>query len=373
MQPSRQSVVVACAVLFAAVATGFLVASGDHGTRVETAAGMPSSGDAGLTVALPDGWRELPRVERADPTEVLVVGTADRPTGDPIQPCSGDNSVAVSRSAYVSIYEYRPGDTFASPARDFQYAPEMFQPRPTDIHSALTTGSDCPAPVIVPIEPSTNPPPAADTTLTSSPVDSPNTSPIVPPIALASNHVRELAFSDGGRSFVARIVSVDDLSGELLAQGFTVLNSLGVKASEVTPSTGDHGPADEASAKQQIIDAIDASFGTPSPTPNAVSVEGGHPFTDPAEKQRAGDIAQHADPLTRQAYAAAQEHKIVARIDWIAFDSPTHARLNFDLLVDGQPITANTSGDAVFEDGYWRIARHTYCEIAARGGVQCPT
>jgi hypothetical protein len=106
--------------------------------------------------------------------------------------------------------------------------------------------------------------------------------------------------------------------------------------------------------------------------PSAVSVEGGHPFADPEDAAAAAATARTSDTLTRKSYAASQQHKLVARINWIVFDSPIYARLEFDVLNDGELATATTTGYAVFEDGNWRIGRGTYCEIAARGGVQCP-
>jgi hypothetical protein len=385
-------------LLLIAAGGGAVLIGNTNGRRVQIAAGLGSNTEAGVSVTLPPGWQELPRTARTAPAEVLVVGTAPRPAGDPIQACVEGNALPGTHAGFLTLYEYRTDDPLVAPSGEAEYTRASFLPRPTDLqllHPMVT--SDCPIPTHLTNEPTTviDPPASAsgsaESTSTSAPVPASTTIEGPAPTtvtqasgALAINHVREIAFSEGERLFVARIVSVDDTSEDLLTQAFIALNSLVFQVPAVTATTTDGGESadkemaedkagpDEAAAKQAVTDAINAAFATPSPVPIAISVEGGYPFTNPADREAAAETAQHSDPLTRRGYEAAQEGKFVARINWIVFDSPTYARLNFDMFVDGQQMTATTTGYAVFEDGNWRLGRATFCEMVARGGVHCP-
>jgi hypothetical protein len=275
----------------------------------------------------------------------------------------------------VTLYEYQSGDDLIGPGGSSQYSMAAFQERPARFAtSERVLSGDCESPRSGPssslpvtgsfaqTDPTTTAPPA--TTVTSE-ASAPTT--LAGPVT--NNHFREIAFSESGRLFLARIVSVSDPTEELLDEGLAVLDSLVVEAVDKPP---EQAAPDEAAAEQAIVDAINAANGTPSPVPLAISVEGGHPFANPEDASAAAEHAANADDTTRSAYEASKDGKIVARINWIEFDSETRARLNFDLLVDGQQITVTTTGYAVLEDGNWRLGRETFCEIFSRGGVQCP-
>ncbi len=344
-----------------------------------------SSADASVSVELPEGWQQLPLISRLQPSEVLVLGTAARPAAEPIEACGIGDHQPAAPSAYVTIYEYGPTDVLTSPSGGYEYPPGSFGPRPDDFLALEGSAGSCPSafpPTLVLSEPEDEP---STSTSTSSAEPDPTTSTTVSPTTLVPptvtltmpvfvNHVFEIGFVDGGdRRFLARVIAVGDPNKALLDQGMAVLNSIAITTPSVTTTVPTLAGFDEEAAKQQIVDAINAANGTPSPVPSAISIEGGHPFADPADAEAAAEKAQNSDPLTRRSYAASQEGKLVGRINWIVFDSPTYARMNFDLLMDGELATANTTGYAVFEDGFWRLGRGTFCEIAARGGVNCPT
>jgi hypothetical protein len=60
--------------------------------------------------------------------------------------------------------------------------------------------------------------------------------------------------------------------------------------------------------------------------------------------------------------------KLKVRVNDFRFLSPTEAALSFDLLFNGQPITATTVGRALLVTGHWKVARATFCDIVGRGG-----
>ena len=360
------------------VAAGSIAAfGGGDGRRVEIAAASTvSSADASVSVELPEGWQQLDVVNRVDPTEILVVGTAPRPAGDPIQACTFNEGMPTTRSAFVTIYEYGDGDA-PNPFGEGFYPPDAFQPRSDDVTTWADRGhgGDCPN---VPLQQiynefaattSTSPLPAPDETAPTT-----STSIVLPeiPAELIVNHFREIPFTEQDRRFLARVVSVEDPDSELLEEGLAILNSLAVTAPDAPTTTTTVAPGfDEEAAKQQIIDAIVAANGGASSVSLNDSVEGGHPFADPDDAE---DAAAKAEAQNDPSYTAAKEDRISARINWVTFESPTYARVNFDVLADGQQITVTTTGYAVFEGANWRIGRATFCEIVARGGyLECPS
>jgi len=143
------------------------------------------------------------------------------------------------------------------------------------------------------------------------------------------------------------------------------LNSLRLTAAPTDttttlPSQGP-GPNDPAAARQAIQDAFNSAFDNTGHVPQADSVEGGFPLS--GASQQAGRNANPADIGA-----------IVVRINSLVFLDPTQADLNFDLLVNNQPITANTTGTAIVDGGIWRVGRSTYCDIVNRGGtITCPS
>jgi hypothetical protein len=282
------------------------------------------------------------------------------------------------------VYEYPAHGPFPSPSGGWEYPYDMFlQPRPTDFGSNYGTSNECDAtgrPIDLPILPdgSSAPLRAVDPTQPIDPTVTTGVEPTTSTVAPTTlpppvNHLREYAFAEADRAFLVRIVTVDDAGDDLLTQAFEIVNSLHVELPSVTTTTVDVGPPDKESARQEILDAFRAAFGASSPVAFADSVEGGHPLATEEQKKEAKEIAGNADELSRKAVEASERGGLDIRINWIEWDSPTRATVNFDLLVDGQPGTANTTGYAVVEDGHWRMGRGTYCEITARGGVQCPT
>ena len=392
----RRALISAALAAVVAIASGsaiVVLGDGASDTRVAIATTPTATNEAaGLSMDLPAGWKDLPRADTAAPTERLVVGTTSRPESDPIQACHPDNGAPLG-SAYVTVYEYLPGDDLNNPSHDGIYAPEAFQPRPADFATATQSSGDCAAPTsgappsetgapattVAGFAPAAGPPDsttAPESTAPQSTAPGSTEPPTTEPPA-TDNHFREIPFVDADRMFVARVVSTGDPSRKLLDEGIGVLNTLRVQQAE-TPTTtatttvpdvsttrppAGPGPSDEAAARQAIQDAMTAAYGGASPVPIDESVEGGHPFT--ASERATAATAPGAEP--------AVEGKIVVRINWLVFVSPTRATVNFDLLVDGAPITATTTGYAVFEGGRWRMGRETFCEITARGGViTCP-
>jgi hypothetical protein len=304
-------------------------AAGPQGVDVVTEV-VARNAAALASIGLPPGWESLPREETSEPVQVLVVGTAPRPDGEPIGGCDPSATLGTG-DAFVSIYEYLPEARLNAPDHESVYDTTQFISRPADFATVAPVGpSNCPD-----VE--------------------------------ANDHVADFAFIETGRLFVARVVTAADLDDARYREALRVLNGLEIAAppevttttdAKATPSTAvtvdEHGLA-----KQSITDALRGAFGGGGPVSNDAAIAGGFPL---------GEAAKAAARVGNESFIGV----IVPRVNWLTLDSPTHATVNFDLLIDGQVITANTTGEALRGDDAWTITAETFCVVVRRGGVTCP-
>ncbi|MEY9927301.1 hypothetical protein ABH926_001926 [Catenulispora sp. GP43] len=120
-------------------------------------------------------------------------------------------------------------------------------------------------------------------------------------------------------------------------------------SSSSAPSGGQ--PSDVAGATQQVKDAYNKFFD------NSISTA-----TKAAMVQNA---AQVQGLLTALA-AAANGEKSSIQVNTVTFDSPTHANVDFAILLNGQPALPHASGDAVYDasSGNWQVSDATLCKLA---------
>ncbi|MEX0666659.1 MAG: hypothetical protein WD598_18060 [Acidimicrobiia bacterium] len=280
---------------------------------------------ARASIALSSGWRELDLASTTDPAQVLVVGTAPRPENDPIDAC--DASIPAG-SGFVSVYEYLTGARLNSPDHQRVYDTTQFVSRPPDFADVAPPG-------------------------TGSCTD--------------GGQFADFTFLDGGRFFLARVVATADPDGERFQDAITVLNALEIAVPPDVTSTTAPGVTsttavtaeEEDVARQQVTDALRGAFGGGGPLTGDEAVVGGFPL---------GPVAAKAAAKGNESFIGV----IVPRVDWLVLDTPTHAAVNFDLLIDAQVITANTTGEALLVEGRWRITEETFCTIVRRGGITCP-
>jgi hypothetical protein len=382
----RVSVLFAAALVVAvAVASGIaLIPGGGREGSVRTASGagaVASNPSAGVSVRLPSGWRNLPRAKTTDPRELLVVGNAKRPTGDPIEGCLlGPNRTGASGSGsvYVSIYEYVPGQpltklsTGVPPVGSGPYDASAIQPQPADFATVSAVGGAA-------CNMGIRPPPGVIAATT-------------PPFVA---YLSQFLFRVGGRVLLASIASSGDPltvlhddgrygapDNSLFTTGLRALNTLAVSATRgkastapkpratvvipavttTTPtlprSTG-RPPRNPAEARKAIQAAYVAAFGYQS-TPQQVSdaVEGGFQLSPAMRAQ---------GPDSRNTVLGPP-----VRITALRFVDQTHAAVNFALALYDVQTSPITPGMAVLVDGTWKVARATYCGFANREGYTCP-
>ena len=64
--------------------------------------------------------------------------------------------------------------------------------------------------------------------------------------------------------------------------------------------------------------------------------------------------------------AAANGEKSSIQVNTVTFDSATHAKVDFAILLNGQPALPHANGDAVYDSasGHWQVADSTLCQLA---------
>lgn len=110
-------------------------------------------------------------------------------------------------------------------------------------------------------------------------------------------------------------------------------------------------PSDVAGATQAVKDAYNKFFD------NSISTA-----TKAAMVQNAGQVQALLTALA----AAANGEKSSIQVNTVTFDSPTHANVDFAILLNGQPALPHASGDAVYDStsGNWQVSDATLCKLA---------
>jgi hypothetical protein len=124
------------------------------------------------------------------------------------------------------------------------------------------------------------------------------------------------------------------------------------------PQATGPGPADPTGARQAIETAYRRVFESPAHRNNNRYLQGGAVLT-PSESAQL--VAGYGDILG----------KIRVRVNDFRFVSSTRAALSFDLLLNGQPVSPTTIGEAVLIGGQWKVARASFCSVIARSNIAC--
>ena len=88
--------------------------------------------------------------------------------------------------------------------------------------------------------------------------------------------------------------------------------------------------------------------------------------------EKGADLGWAVTAAKANAPPAFLQAEIVVTVEEITFVDPEHAAVWFSILVNGSPVLSRHRGDAVLVEGEWMMARSTFCQIMAMGGVTCP-
>jgi hypothetical protein len=110
-------------------------------------------------------------------------------------------------------------------------------------------------------------------------------------------------------------------------------------------------PADEAAAKQQVTDLYTKYFDSTVATSAKT------------------DLVQNGAKMNALVAAlaqAAQTSKSSVKINTVSFTSPTHATVDFDILLNGAPALPHAQGQALLDQAgsKWQVADVTLCTLA---------
>lgn len=110
-------------------------------------------------------------------------------------------------------------------------------------------------------------------------------------------------------------------------------------------------PSDTAAATQAVKDAYNKFFD------NSI---------DTATKATMVQNAGQVQALLTALAAAAKGEKSSIQVNTVTFDSATHAKVDFAILLNGQPALPHATGDAIYDSasGHWQVADSTLCQLA---------
>lgn len=122
-------------------------------------------------------------------------------------------------------------------------------------------------------------------------------------------------------------------------------------SSSSSSSAGGGQPSDTAAATQQVKDTYNKFFD------NTI---------DTATKASMVQNASQVQGLLTALAAAAGAEKSSIQVNTVTFDSATHAKVDFAILLNGQPALPHASGDAIYDSasGHWQVADSTLCQLA---------
>jgi ABC-type glycerol-3-phosphate transport system substrate-binding protein len=98
-------------------------------------------------------------------------------------------------------------------------------------------------------------------------------------------------------------------------------------------------------------------------------------FTDTTTVDDAVTLLEEGESLRaalEQQKASGAAKGISSDVKTVQFQSETLADVNFDILLNGKVVAANTKGQAKFIDGKWKINKALFCTLVGLAGQNPP-
>lgn len=94
-----------------------------------------------------------------------------------------------------------------------------------------------------------------------------------------------------------------------------------------------------------------------------------HTGTKPAIAEQLLQNGNHMAAAIRVAAQVQKQSKIVedAKVTNVAFTSPTAATVTYNLLSHGSTLLPGATGQAVLQNGQWKVSSSTFCTLVALG------
>lgn len=129
----------------------------------------------------------------------------------------------------------------------------------------------------------------------------------------------------------------------------------------VSPAASATAPADPTAATAQIKTTWTTFF---------------HTGTKPKAAEALLENGSKLAAAIRVASRFQQKQKLTedAQVLKVTFTSPTAATVTYNLLSHGQTLLPNATGQAVLQDGQWKVSQATFCTLVglAAGGTKIP-
>jgi hypothetical protein len=68
-------------------------------------------------------------------------------------------------------------------------------------------------------------------------------------------------------------------------------------------------------------------------------------------------------------FAKSQHLKEQATVSSVTLTDATHASVKYTITNAGSPLFSGATGDAILQDGQWKVAKHTFCTLIELGAV----
>jgi hypothetical protein len=164
---------------------------------------------------------------------------------------------------------------------------------------------------------------------------------------------RRPSFIRTGATLAVAAVLAAGCSSSKSSPAASSTTSTGSAAGSSTSSGAAAGdqPSDVAGATQQVKDAYNKFFD------NTI---------DTATKATMVQSADKIQGLLTSLNAAANGAKSSIQVNSVTFASATHAKVDFAILLNGQPALPHANGDAIYDSasGHWQVADSTLCQLA---------
>jgi hypothetical protein len=164
---------------------------------------------------------------------------------------------------------------------------------------------------------------------------------------------------------VARRVILAAALGLALASAVTACSSSSSSPSTSSapsssaPASSASASAGDSSAAAQIKANWEAFFsGTTSAAKKISLLQNGQKFAAVIEAQARSGLAKSAS----------------AKVTAVSVTSPTKATVTYDILLAGKPALTNQTGQAVYQDGTWKVGDASFCALLAlENGGKAPS
>ncbi|MGV9265984.1 hypothetical protein ACWDRR_15145 [Kitasatospora sp. NPDC003701] len=123
-------------------------------------------------------------------------------------------------------------------------------------------------------------------------------------------------------------------------------------------SAGGTAPADPATATNQVTANWEKFFDPTTPIPEKAS------------------LLQNGDVLLPALEGFSQDPRVgqvKARVTNVAFTSPTDATVTYELSLQGTVIEPSATGQAVLDNGTWKVSRSSLCGLLTQAGAASGT